>query len=97
MTEASRDPHKIQAELEGIEEYQAPPREREQDVANEESPSGADDPVDVSLLEAQRGESASSMSETKPRAAPDPTSTVSSKDELSDPANPRATPPGERM
>jgi hypothetical protein len=94
---ASRDPHKIQAELEGIEEYQAPPREHEQDMENERSPAGADDPIDVSLLEAQQGGSMSSISESKPRAAPDPKSTVSSKDELSDPANPRATPPGERM
>ena len=32
MTAASRDPHKVQSELEASEEYQAPPREQEQDV-----------------------------------------------------------------
>jgi hypothetical protein len=30
MTEASRNPHQIHAELEGVDEYQAPPREHEQ-------------------------------------------------------------------
>jgi hypothetical protein len=97
MTEASRDPHKIQAELEAVEEYQAPPREHEQRPENEQSPSGAGDSVDLSLLEAQQGRHKAGMSETKPHAAPDPKSTVSTKDELADPAHPRATPPGERM
>lgn len=97
MTEASRDPHKIQSELEGAEEYQAPPREHEQDVDSEQPPSGTGDPVDLTLLEAQQGRHRPRMSETRRLAAPAPESTISGKDELADPADPRATPPGERM
>ena len=99
MTPTSRDPHKVQSELEASEEYQAPPREQEQDVDTGQPPSGAGDPVDLTLLEAQQGQSKPAMSETRPRPtpAPAPEDTVSSKDELADPANPRATPPGERM
>ena len=97
MTAANRDPHKVQSELEGAEEYQAPPREHEQDVDRHQPPSGADDPVDLTLLEAQQGRNQPAMSETRPRPTPAPEDTVSSKDELADPANPRATPPGERM
>ena len=95
MTEASPDPQTIQAELERVEEYQAPPREHHPDD-EAVSPSEADGPVELSLLEAQEG-GHEGMSETKPHAAPDPRTTVSSKDELADPADPRATPPGERM
>ncbi len=94
MTEPNPDPRKIQAELERVEEYQAPPRTHE--GREPASPSGADGQVEVSLLEAQAG-THEGTSETKPHAAPDPRTTVSSKDELADPANPRATPPGERM
>ena len=97
MTAASRDPHKVQAELEASEEYQAPPREQEQDVESRQPPSGADDHVDLTLLEAQQGRSQPAMSDTRPRPTPAPEETVSTKDELADPANPRATPPGERM
>ena len=97
MTATSRDPHKVQSELEASEEYQAPPREHEQDVDSGQPPSGAGDPVDLTLLEAQQGQSKPAMSETRPRPTPAPEDTVSSKDELADPANPRATPPGERM
>jgi hypothetical protein len=97
MTDASRDTNKIQSELEAVEEYQAPLREHEQDTESAPPPSGADDPIDVSLLEAQQGRRQPGMSETKPYAAPDPKSTVSTQDELADPADPRATPPGERM
>jgi len=96
MTEASREPRKVLSELEGVEDYQAPPREHEQDVEHGQSPSPAD-PVDLSRLEAQQGPDEPVMSETKPHGATDPESTVSGKDERSDPANPRATPPGERM
>ncbi len=96
MTAASRDPHKVQSELEASDEYQAPPREHEQDVDHGQPPSGAGDPVDLTLLEAQQRQSKPAMSETRPRN-PAPEDTVSSKDELADPANPRATPPGERM
>ena len=97
MNESSRDPHQIHKELEGVEEYQAPPREHEQDVASEKPPSGAGDPVDVSLVEAQQKRHEPEMSGTKPHPATDPESTISGKDEQSDPSNPRATPPGERM
>jgi len=97
MTAPSRDPHQIQAELEGVEEYQAPPRDHEQDTENDQPRSGAGDPVDLSLLEAQQGRSKPEMSETRPHPTPAPEDTISSKDELADPANPRATPPGERM
>ena len=97
MNESSRDPHQIQKELEGVEEYQAPPREHEQDGASEEQPSGAGDPVDVSLLEAQQERHEPEMSETKPHPAAGPETTISGKDEQSDPTDPRATPPGERM
>lgn len=97
MTEASRDPHQIHKELEGAEEYQSPPRENEQDVESGQPSSGAGDPVDVSLLEAQQGRHKPEMSETKPHPATPLGGTVSGKDELADPADPRATPPGERM
>jgi hypothetical protein len=93
---SSRDPDQIHTELEGAEEYQAPPREHEQDVDGEQPPSGAGDPVRVSLLEAQQ-HNTPKMSETRDRPAVPPESTVSGKDELADPADPRATPPGERM
>ena len=97
MPAASRDPHQIHEKLEAAEEYQAPPREHEQVVASGHTPSGAGDPVDVPLLEAQEGRQKPRMSETKPQAHPAPESTVSGKDELADPTDPRATPPGERM
>jgi len=97
MTEASGDPHRIQKELEGAEEYQSPPRENEQDVECAQPSSGAGDPVDLSLLEAQQGQHKPEMSETKPHSAMPPGGTISGKDELADPADPRATPPGERM
>jgi len=97
MTAASGDPHQVQSELEGAEEYQAPPREHEQEVESDQPPSGAGDPVDLSLLQAQQGRHAPGMSETKPHSATPPGGTISGKDELADPENPRATPPGERM
>lgn len=97
MTAASRDPHQVQSEFEASEEYQAPPREQEQDVESGQPPSGADDPVDLTLREAQQGNNQPAMSDTRPRPTPAPEETVSTKDELADPANPRATPPGERM
>lgn len=97
MPAASRDPHQIHAELEAAEEYQAPPRDHEHVVASGHTPSGAGDPIDVPLLEAQQGQHEPQMSETKPQSHPAPGSTVSGKDELADAANPRATPPGERM
>ena len=96
MTEPNPDPRKIQAELEEVEEYQAPPREREQGIEPTSPATGSDSPIDVSLLEAQGG-GHEGMSETKRHAAPDPHTTVSSKDELANPSNARATPPGERM
>ena len=95
MAEANPDPRKIQEELGRVDEYQAPPREHE--PSDEPAPpSGADSAVDVSRLEAQEGKH-QGMSETKPHADPDPRTTVSSKDEIADPADPRAVPPGERM
>jgi hypothetical protein len=97
MTETSRDPNQIHSELEGTEEYQAPPREHEQDTENAPPPAAEGNRDDVSLLEAQQGRRKSTMSETKPHAAPEPETTVSTRDELADPADPRATPPGERM
>ena len=97
MTAASRDPHKIQSELEGVEEYQAPPRDHEQNAEAGHMSAGADDPVDVELLVAQQGTRKPKMSATKDSAVPTPESTVSGKDELADPVNPRAVPPGERM
>jgi hypothetical protein len=96
MTKA-RDPHQIPAGRESVEEYQRPAREHEQ-AEGRPAALGPGDPVDLSLLEAhQERRHKPEMSETKPRATTDPKSTVSGKDELSDPANPRATPPGERM
>ena len=97
MTGASGDPHQIQNELEGAEEYQGPPREHEQEVESDQPPSGAGEPVDLSLLEAQQGQHKPEMSETKPHSATPPGGTISGKDELADPDDPRATPPGERM
>ena len=97
MTAASRDPHRVQSEFERAVEYQAPPREHEQDAESGEPSSGADDPVDLSLLEVHQGRRKPEMSATRPRPAPAPEDTVSGKDELADPADPRATPPGERM
>jgi hypothetical protein len=98
MTAASQDPHKIQSELEGAEEYQAPPREHEQNVEQDQQPSRADDPViDLTLLESQQGRSEPDMSETKKTPSATPGFTVSGKDELADPDNPGAPPPGERM
>ena len=96
MTAASRDPHRIQSELEDAEEYQAPPRQHEQDIESEQPPSGADDLVDLTLLESQ-GRSEPDMSETKKTPSKTPGFTVSGKDELADPENPGAPPPGERM
>jgi len=91
----ARDPHQIHAEPD-VDEYQRPPRENEQRIDGSRSPSGAGDRVDALLIEAQpRPES--EMSGTKPQTATDPQSTVSGKDELSAPADPRATPPGETM
>jgi hypothetical protein len=98
MATANRDSHQIHADLEEVEGYQRPPREHEQRADGGQPSSGADDPVDLSLLEAQQERRHKpEMSETKPEAAAAPKSTVSGKDELSDPANTRATPPGERM
>jgi len=97
MTAASGDPHKVQSQLEASEQYQAPPREHEQDFDGKQPPSGSDDPVDLNLLAAQQGRSQAAMSETRPLPTPAPEETVSNKDELADPANPRATPPGERI
>jgi hypothetical protein len=51
----------------------------------------------VSLLEAQQERHEPEMSETKPHPAAGPETTISGKDEQSDPTDPRATPPGERM
>ena len=65
MTERSGDPHQIQAELEEVEEYQAPPREHEQEAGGDQPSSGADEHVDLSLLEAQQGRHKPEMSETK--------------------------------
>ena len=96
MTGANRDPRKVQAKMDGIEEYQAPPREHEQASDHGQPPPAAGDPVDLSRLAAQPPDKPD-MSETKPHAAKDPKSSVSGKDEQSDPANPRAIPPGERM
>jgi hypothetical protein len=96
MSEASI-PQRINTVLEGTEEYQAPPREHEQETKNEQPSTGAGEQVDVSLLEAQQERHDPEMSETKPAAAEDWKSTVSGKDELADPDDPRATPPGERM
>jgi hypothetical protein len=89
------DLHRIDRELEGVEEYQSPPREHEQGAEAEQTPTGAGDQVDVSVLEAQQGRRAPEMSDTQ-RCA-EPNSTVSGKDELANPDDPRATPPGERM
>ena len=72
MTAASRDPNQIHSELEGAEEYQAPPREHEQDAEDAPAPVVEGNPADVWVLEAQRGRRKSKMSETKPHAAPPP-------------------------
>jgi hypothetical protein len=96
MTDAS-DPHRINSELETVEEYQLPPREHEQETDSEQPQTGAGEQIDLSLLEAQAGRSEPEMSETKPRTTQDSETTVSSKDELADPADPRKPPPGERM
>jgi len=91
----AQDPHQTHAEPD-VDEYQRPPRDHEQPIDGGHSPSGAGDPVDALLIGAQPSPK-SEMSETKPQAATDPESTVSGKDELSDPTDPRATPPGETM
>ena len=96
MPEAS-DLHQIDSALEGAEGYQAPTREHEQERENEEPSTEAGERIDVSLLESQQGRHKPEMSETKHPSADDPESTVSGKDELSDPSHRRATPPGERM
>ena len=98
MTAESQDPHKIQSELEGTEDYQAPPREHEQNVGQDQQAPPADDSlVDLTLLESQQGRSEPDMSETKKTPSATPGFTVSGKDELADPDNPTALPPGERM
>ena len=61
MSEASRDPHHVQSELEATEENQAPPRQREQDGDGEQPPTGTGDHVDLSLLEAHQGRGTSGM------------------------------------
>ena len=99
MTERSGDPHQVQAELERVEEYQAPPREHEQEQepeADQPSP-GAEEHVDLSLLEAQQGRHKPKMSKTKRTPSITAGIDISGKDELSDPSNPHAPPPGERM
>ena len=96
MPEA-RDLHQIDRALEGAEGYQAATREHEQETENEEPSIGAGERLDVSLLESQQGRHKPEMSETKRPAADDPETTVSGKDERSDPSHGRATPPGERM
>lgn len=97
MTERRGDPHQIQAELEEVEEYQAPPREHEQEPGADQPSTGADEHVDLSLLEAQQGRQRPEMSETKRTPSITPGIDISGKDELKDPANPEAPPPGERM
>jgi hypothetical protein len=97
MAELDRDPEQVESDMEATEQYQAPPREHDQEVGSEQPPSGAGDPVRVSLLEAQQPGNKPGMSETKDGPATSPVGTVSGKDELADPAHPRATPPGERM
>jgi hypothetical protein len=89
------DLRRIDRELEGVEAYQSPPREHEQRAAADRISTGAGNQVDVSVLEAQQGRRAPEMSDTQRR--PEPKSTVSGKDELANPDDPRATPPGERM
>jgi hypothetical protein len=90
------DLHQIDRELEGVEEYQSPPREHEQGTEADQISTGAGEHVDVSVLEAQQRRRDPEMSDPQ-RLPAEPKSTVSGKDELADPASPRATPPGERM
>ena len=97
MTEPSGDPHQIEAELEAVEEYQAPPRHHEQETGPEQPLEEQDDHVDLTLLEAQQGRQEPQMSDTKRTPGSTPGIDISGKDELGDPANPDAPPPGERM
>jgi hypothetical protein len=97
MSERRGDPHEIEAELEALEEYQAPPREHEA-KAEADQPSAAEEGhVDLSLLEAQQGRHKPEMSETKRTPSITPGIDISGKDELGDPARPDQPPPGERM
>jgi hypothetical protein len=105
MAKANGDPHRIEADLDGEEQYQAPPREEEQpqmtgdDASAGQSADQADDqPIDINLLEAQQQRPGLQISET---IVVDPSEkkeyTVSGPDEETQPGGPRAVPPGESM
>jgi hypothetical protein len=97
LTERRGDPHEIEAELEAVEEYQAPRREPEQKAEVDQPSAPEEEHVDLSLLEAQQGRHKPEMSETKRTPSITPGMDISGKDELGDPANPDQPPPGERM
>jgi hypothetical protein len=104
MTRESEDPHEIESELIGEEEYQAPPREQggmagdDADAADPSEDQADDPPIDINLLEAQRQRPGLQISET---IVVDPSKkeeyTVSGPDERTQPGGPRAVPPGESM
>jgi hypothetical protein len=97
MTERRGDPHEIEAELEALEEYQAPPRENEEKAEADQPSAAEEEHVDLSLLEAQQARHGPEMSETKRTPSITPGIDISGKAELGDPANPDQPPPGERM
>jgi hypothetical protein len=97
MTEPSGDPHQIETELEAADEYQAPPRHHEQETGPDQPSAVQGEHIDLTLLEAQQGRQEPEMSDTKRTPGSTPGIDISGKDELGDPANPDAPPPGERM
>lgn len=90
----SGDPHAIEEQLEGADEYQAPSRENEQE---EGEPATYEDgqPVDINLLEAQRQKPGLQTSETIVSDPSQARHTISGRDEESH--EPGAVPPGETM
>src|SRR3954453_1930440 len=97
MTERSADPHQIQSELEAVDDYQAPPRDHEQGTRRAQPSAAQEKNVDLTLLESQQERQKPEMSDTKRTPSSPPGIDISGKDEVGDPADPGAPPPGERM
>lgn len=106
MAAESVDPHTIEADLAGEDEYQAPPREEGQsppsagddDALGPTEEQASEPPIDINLLESQQQRPGLQISETIVVAPSEKTEfTVSGPDEETQPGGPRAVPPGESM
>lgn len=93
-------PHGIEEKLESVDEYQAPPRNEEQEEGEPADPEN-DEPVDLNLLESkghnpglQPGLQISETIDLDPSHA---NYTISGRDEESQPDNPGAVPARETM